>query len=221
MPLPKAIPLDIAVLFGCAIPTGSGIITNTIKPKPGSSIAIFGLGGIGLSALMATKLYNLRTIVAIDINNEKLKLAEEFGATHIINAKDANPLIEIRKITNGLGIDYSVESSGIAKTIELAFDSVKRNGGLCVFASHPQFGEKICLEPYELICGKNIKGSWGGDSKPDLDIPKFAELYKTGKLPLEKFFSKVYKLEEINEALDDLENHRVARPLIIIDPNIE
>ena len=212
--------MDVAVLFGCALPTGAGIVTNTVQPRPGSSIAIFGLGGIGLSALMTTKLYECSIVIAVDVQVEKLKLAREFGATHTINTNAADPTEAVREITEGRGVDYSVESSGIARTIEQAFDAVRRNGGLCVFASHPQQGEKICIDPYELICGKQIQGSWGGGSNPDRDVPVFAELYKQGKLPLEKLITKCYALSQIDEALEDLENHRVGRPLIEIDPTI-
>jgi S-(hydroxymethyl)glutathione dehydrogenase/alcohol dehydrogenase len=218
--LPEGIPMDVGVLFGCAIPTGAGIITNEIKPTPGSTIAIFGLGGIGLSALMATKLYDCKRVIAIDVSDDKLKLAREFGATDIINSLNENALNKIRLLTDNKGVDYSVDASGLCTVIEDAFNSVRRGGGLCVFASHPQQGEFIKLDPFELICGKQIKGSWGGASRPDEDIPKFAELYREGKLPLDKLITRRYALNEINEALDDLEYQRVGRPLIEIDPSL-
>jgi S-(hydroxymethyl)glutathione dehydrogenase/alcohol dehydrogenase len=219
--LPKGIPLDIGVLFGCAIPTGAGIVMNEIIPKEDSTIAIFGLGGIGLSALMATNLFKCNKIIAIDIEDKKLELAKDFGATHTINSNNQNIEEAILDMTNNQGVDYSVECSGLAKIIEIAFKCVKNNGGLCVFASHPQNGDKISLDPYDLICGKQIKGSWGGSSNPDIDIPKFAELYKKGILPLEKLLEKRYSLENINDALDDLENRKVIRPLIEINKDLE
>lgn len=220
VPLPEGVPLDVAVLFGCAIPTGAGIVTNTIKPEAGASVAFFGLGGIGMSALMACKLYDCASLIAVDVEDDKLALAQEFGATVLINARKTDPVAEILRLTGGKGADYSVESAGSAATIEQAFNAVRRGGGLCVFASHPRNGEKISLDPYELICGKRIAGSWGGGSDPDRDIPRFAELYRQGKLPLEKLFSRRYQLEQINAALDDLENRRVARPLVEIDPSL-
>lgn len=219
--LPEGIPLDIGVLFGCAIPTGAGIVMNEIIPKENSTIAIFGLGGIGLSALMATNLFKCNKIIAIDIEDKKLELAKDFGATHTINSNNQNIEEAILDITNNQGVDYSVECSGLAKIIEIAFKCVKNNGGLCIFASHPQNGDKISLDPYDLICGKQIKGSWGGSSNPDIDIPKFAELYKKGILPLEKLLEKRYSLENINDALDDLENRKVIRPLIEINKDLE
>jgi S-(hydroxymethyl)glutathione dehydrogenase/alcohol dehydrogenase len=218
--LPKGIPMDIGVLFGCAIPTGAGIILNEIKPTDNSTIAIFGLGGIGLSALMTTKLFNCKTIIAIDIEDKKLALAKEFGATHTINSLKENVFDTISKITNMKGVTYSVECSGVAKVIEIAFKVVSNNGGLCVFASHPKNGDLISLNPYDLICGKQIKGSWGGSSSPDKDIPKIAELYNKGILPLEKLLDKKYNLEQINIAIDDLEKRKVTRPLIVINESL-
>jgi len=220
VPLPAGVPLDIAVLFGCAVPTGVGIITNDLRPEPGSSIAIFGLGGIGMSALMATMLFECANVIAVDVSADKLSLARSFGATHSINATQGDPVNEIRSLTGGIGVDYSVEASGQVSVIEQAFESVRRGGGLCVFASHPKHGKKISLDPFELICGKQIRGSWGGSTDPDRDIPLFAKLYLEGKLPLDKLITKRYHLNDINQALDDMEQGRVGRPLIEIDPKV-
>lgn len=217
--VPDGIPMDIAVLFGCAVPTGAGIVINTVQPRDGSSIAVFGLGGIGLSALMALKLFSCARVIAVDINPDKLQLAADFGATDLINAHDENPVEAVRRITSGAGADYSVEAAGLSTTIEQAFQSVRRGGGLCVFASHPEQGSRITLDPYELICGKQIQGSWGGNTDPDRDLPRFAQLYREGRLPLEKLITRRYTLAQINEALDDLEHKRVGRPLIEIDPS--
>jgi S-(hydroxymethyl)glutathione dehydrogenase/alcohol dehydrogenase len=220
VPLPEGVPLDIAVLFGCAVPTGAGIITNDLRPIAGSSVAVFGLGGIGMSALMATMLFQCSKVIAVDVSADKLALARSFGATHTIDASTSDPVNEIRALTDGLGVDYAVEASGQVKVIEQAFASIRRGGGVCVFATHPEQGSNISIDPYELICGKQIRGSWGGSSNPDRDIPIFAQLYLEGKLPLEKLITKRYPLEAINDALDDLEHHRVGRPLIEIDTNL-
>mgnify|MGYP001290826826 CR=1 FL=1 len=220
VPLPLGVPLDIAVLFGCALPTGAGIITNDLRPIAGSNVAVFGLGGIGMSALMATMLFQCAKVIAIDVSADKLELAVSFGATHTIDAGTSDPIDKIRALTDGLGVDYAVEASGQVKVIEQAFASIRRGGGVCVFATHPEQGNTISLDPYELICGKQIRGSWGGSSNPDRDIPMFAKLYLEGKLPLEKLITKRYRLEDINKALDDLEHCRVGRPLVEIDTAI-
>lgn len=212
--IPEGIPMDVAVLFGCAIPTGAGMVINHVKPNQGSSIAIFGLGGIGMSALMATRLFKCSKVIAIDIEDSKLEMAREFGATQTINSSRQNTIETIRELTNGSGVDFSIEAAGLTTTIETAFQAVRKSGGLCVFASHPKNGDHISIDPYDLICGKRIEGSWGGESKPDRDIPLIAELYRNGQLPLEKLLSRRYSLAQINEAFDDLENRRIVRAII-------
>ena len=220
--LPKGIPLDVAVLFGCALLTGAGIVMNELKPSNNSTIAIFGLGGIGMSALIATKLFKLTKIIAIDISEEKLNLAKSFGATDIINPLKNNPVEMIKLITKKYdGVDYAIEASGKSNVIEQAFMSIKSKGGICLFASHPKFGDKISIDPFDLISGKQIKGSWGGGANPDIDIPILAELYLNGDLPLEKLLGKRYKLDEINDAIDDLENNKFGRPIIEINNKLE
>jgi S-(hydroxymethyl)glutathione dehydrogenase / alcohol dehydrogenase len=212
--LPEGVPLDVATLLGCALPTGAGIVMNSICPSQGSSIAIFGAGGIGLSALMAAKVFSCSTIIVVDVEGPKLEKAEELGATHLINSSNENPVEKIYEITQGKGVDYSVEAAGRVNVIEFAFQSVCDNGGLCVFAGHPAVHEKINLDPFDLIKGKGIQGSWGGGCDPDRDIPLLAKYYLEGKLPLEKMISHRYKLEDINEALDNLENNKMARALL-------
>jgi S-(hydroxymethyl)glutathione dehydrogenase / alcohol dehydrogenase len=214
--LPDGVPMDVAALLGCAVPTGAGIIANTINPPSGSTIAIVGLGGIGLAALMACRFYRCAQVIAVDIAPEKLSLARELGATALVDARASEPVAEIRRLTGGHGADYVIEAAGLARTIEQSFEATRR-GGLCVFASHPPSGARISIDPYELICGKRIVGSWGGGSDPDRDIPRFAQWYRSGRLPLEKLITARYRLEEINQALDDLDQHRVGRPLIELD----
>ena len=215
--LPDGVPLDVAVLFGCALPTGAGIIINRIRPEKGSTLAIFGLGGVGLSALMVSGLFGCSAVIAVDVEDDKMKIAKEFGATHVVNSMRQDPIREILHITEGKGADYAVEAAGLSETIESAFRSVRKFGGLCVFASHPPAGAKIGLDPYDLICGRKIEGSWGGSSSPDKDIPLLAGLYLEGKLPLERMVSARYPLEGINQALDDLENRKIVRALIEMD----
>lgn len=212
--LPEGIPMDLAVLFGCAILTGAGIVCNQIKPAPGSTVAVFGLGGIGISALMALGLFDCSTVIAVDIEDAKLELARECGATHTINSSRTEVAREIARLTHDRGVDYSIEASGSIASIETAFESVRKFGGLCVFASHPPAGEKIALHPHDLISGKRIEGSWGGGCDPDVDIPKFASLYLAGKLPLQKLLGKRYRLDQVNEALDDLEQRKITRALL-------
>ncbi len=211
--LPTKVPMDIGVLFGCALLTGAGMVFNELKPKKNMSVIVVGLGGIGLSALMALSFLKCKNIIAIDVSDEKLNMAKNFGATHMINAKKQNVSIEVLNILGDYA-DACIESAGKTETIELGFSIIKKKSGKLYFASHPPDGEKISIAPHELIAGKLIFGSWGGGCNPDTDIPKLAEIYLKGQLPLDKLVSKKYKLDNINEALNDLENGKVFRPII-------
>jgi len=212
--LDEDIPMDLASLFGCAVLTGAGMVLNNMHPLPENSIVIWGVGGIGLSAVMAAKLCHCTRIIAVDSQVHNLNLARIFGATDIINVQEQEPLKRIREIAGENGVDFAVEAAGKVSTIEAAFSVVRKNGGLCVFASHPPAGEKICLNPHDLISGKQIRGSWGGEARPDEDIPHFSELYRQGQLPLEKLIARRYPFEQINQALIDLEQGTLGRGLI-------
>ena len=217
VPLPDGVPLDVAVLFGCAVPTGAGMVINELAPAPGASAVVFGLGGIGMIALMALRAVGCAPLVAVDVEPSKLEIARALGATDVVDAATADPVAAVRALTHGLGADYAVDAAGRTRTIEQAFEAVRSFGGLCVFASHPPSGERIALDPHALISGKRIRGSWGGATRPDRDMPRFAALYREGRLPLDRLIGKRYALDEINAALDDLASGRVMRPLIVFE----
>lgn len=213
-PIPDTMPLREAALLGCAIPTGAGIVLNTAEVRPGSSVAIFGLGGIGLSAVLASSLMNAAVIIAVDLFDHKLEQARRVGATHLINARRQDPLVTILEITGRQGVDYAIEAAGQRTTMETAFQAVRDGGGLCVLAGNLPQGELIALNPFDLIKGKRIVGTWGGESQPDRDIPLYANLYLSGRLKLEPLITQSNRLEEINRTLDDLESGKVGRALI-------
>lgn len=213
-PIPDTMPLREAALLGCAIPTGAGIVLNTARVQPGSSIAVFGVGGIGLSAVLAAGLVHATTIIAVDLFDHKLNQARQLGATHLINAHQQDPIAAIKDITGGAGVDYAIEAVGRRETMEMAFKAVHDNGGLCVLAGNLPHGERISLDPFDLIKGKRIIGTWGGESQPDRDIPLYSDMYLAGKLKLESLITHTYALAEINQALDDMEQGRIGRALV-------
>jgi S-(hydroxymethyl)glutathione dehydrogenase/alcohol dehydrogenase len=213
---PEHLAYDQAVLFGCALPTGAGMVLNELKPSVDSSVAVIGLGGIGISALLALRALSIKKIIAIDISDEKLDFAKQLGANYAFNSKDEYLYESIMNLTNG-GVDYCIESGGHVSTIELGFSLIRKSGGKLIFASHPEHGKKIRLDPHELISGKKIIGSWGGQSNPDNDIPTIYSLFAKSNFLLSDLITKRYKLEEINLALYDLECGRVFRPLIVMD----
>ena len=210
---PLGLPFDTAVLFGCALPTGAGMVLNEIKPQSDQSVIVLGLGGVGMAALFALKATGVKLIIAIDISNQKLALAKKLGATHIFNATQDGFHQAIMDITDG-GAQLCIESGGQIETIEMGFSLIRKNGGSLLFASHPPEGEMIRLSPHELISGKKIVGSWGGATIPERDILIMYDLFKTANMDLSELLTKRYPLEQINEALNDLAAGKVFRPLI-------
>jgi len=214
------LPMREAALLGCAVPTGAGVVINTADVQPGSSVAVFGVGGIGLSAVLAAAMRGAATIVAVDIIADKLAAARRAGATHTIDAASQDVLERIREITDGRGVDTAVEAAGLPQTMETAFASVAYGGGLCVLAGNVSFGEKISLDPFDLIRGRKIVGTWGGETIPDRDIPLYAEMFLAGKLPFDQLVSHEWALDDINVAFDELEAGRVSRALIRMDAKL-
>lgn len=212
----KDIPADIAALLGCAILTGSGMVLNELKPEPNSAIAIWGIGGIGACAVMAAVASGCNPVIAIDIKENKLKLARELGATILINGNDL-PVEKILKLTNGSGVDYGIESAGNTNVMEMGFSATRNSGGKFILAGNVSQNNKIKINPFDLIAGKKITGSWGGAANPIVDIPKYIEWYKDGKLPLEKLITHRFPLEKINDAFSLLETGNAGRLLIEIN----
>lgn len=213
-PIDKKMPLELAALLGCAVSTGMGSVNNIAKIKKGDSIVVFGVGGIGLSAIHAASIGEAAIIIAVDVNDKKLEQARVLGATHLINARNSDVTAEVMKITNDIGADFALESAGLVGTMEQAFDCVRANGGLAVIAGNLPAGQKISIDPFQLICGKNITGSWGGGTDPDRDIPRYVDLYLSGKLKLDKMLTHRFRLEEINDAFSFLEKGEIGRAII-------
>lgn len=212
--IPDTMPLREASLLGCAIPTGAGIVMNSTALSRGNSIAIFGIGGIGLSSLLAAKLKEASIIIAVDIIDKKLEDARSLGATHVINSAKQDVLKEILKITGNRGVDYAIESAGKTETMETAFKAVRDKGGECIIAGNLSFAQTIKIDPFDLIKGKRITGTWGGQTQPDKDIPMYADLAISGRLDLKSLICREYEIEGINEAIEYLERGASGRVLI-------
>ncbi len=202
-----------AAMLGCVVPTGVGVVLNTAKPEAGKDIAIFGTGGVGLCAVAAAKIAGCKTIIAVDVKENKLLIARQMGATHCINVKQNDPVKEIYNICPD-GMDFSIEASGRPEVMLQAFSVVRNQGGTAVIVGNAKKGEMLCLDPSWFNQGKRLLGTWGGDNLPDRDFPNYCKLVSSGKLNLKPLFSKVYSLNDVNRAIDDLESGGVIRPLI-------
>lgn len=194
------VPLEMLGPLGCGIQTGSGAVLNNLKPDPGSSIAVFGIGAVGLSAVMAAKVSHCGIIIAIDIQDNRLELAKELGATHTINAKEQNVVETIMTIT-GKGVNNAVEASGRPENTRFAVDSLAVLGHV-VQVGAPALGTEVTLDMNTILFERNLNGFLMGESVPQLYIPMLIELYKQGVFPFDKLI-KYYTLDTINEAIAD------------------
>lgn len=212
----KSIPFEQVALFGCAVVTGVGAVINTAKVKLGNTVAVVGLGGVGLSALIGSVTAGASKVIAVDINDSKLKLAKELGATHTYNSSAKDVVEAIRKDTGG-GVDFAFETAGVVPALEVAYPITKR-GGTTVTAGLPH-PEAHFSFPYLSLTAeeRTLKGSYVGSSVPKRDIPRFLDLYNQGRLPIDKLVAKFITLEEINEGFDDLAKGDYSRILIKMD----
>ena len=210
----KDLPFEMATLFGCAVSTGTGAAMNTANIRPGQSVAVFGMGGVGLAALMGAKACNAGQIIAVDLLDSKLEMARNLGATHVVSAKDNNPVEVIQDLTRG-GVEIAIESAGNATVLAQAYESTMRGGTtVAIGLPHPdhQFSvPAVTLSAME----KTVKGSYQGSCVPSRDIPKFIDMFHGGQLPVDQLLSDTIKLEEINEGFDRLHKGEVARQVIL------
>ncbi len=209
----KSLPLDEAALFGCAVLTGVGAVVNTGRMQPGETAAVIGLGGVGLSSVLGAVASGARQIIAIDLSDDKLGLARQLGATHTVNARDADAAEQVRKISGG-GVDFAFEMAGAVRAMELAYKITKR-GGTTITAGLPPPGAALAVPIVQLVAEeRTLKGSYIGTCVPTRDIPRFVALYQAGKLPVDRLMSGKLKLDDINEGFDRLHEGKAVRQVI-------
>ncbi|WP_321341267.1 zinc-dependent alcohol dehydrogenase family protein [Breoghania sp.] len=212
----KETPLEIAALMGCAVLTGAGAVFNTGDVTPGCCTAVVGLGGVGLAAVMAARAAGAEKIIAVDRLPEKLEIAKELGATHVVNSTEDGALEEVRDLTSG-GVDAAMDFTGNVHALRFAYDATRR-GGATVTAGLPN--PKAMLEiPAVLLTAeeRTLKGSYLGSGVPSRDIPKFLALHAQGRLPVDRLMTHKIRLEEINEGFDRLEAGEAIRQVITFD----
>ena len=210
----KSIPLDDAALFGCAVMTGVGAVINTARIRPGDSVAILGLGGVGLNGIMGAKLGGAEIIVAIDIDPSKFAKAKELGATHCFDSRSNDFVDEIRELTSG-GVDYAVDLAGVMAAMEAAYKII-RYGGAVVTAGLTPVNTEFSFNHSDLVAQeKSILGSYMGSCVPVRDVPRFLNLYKQGRLPVEKLIDDKIGFKDLNAGFDKLEDGKVVRQILV------
>ena len=210
----KSVDLRLVGPLGCGFMAGSGTVFNALKPKPGSTIAIFGTGAVGLSAMMAAKIAGCSKIIGIDIHDNRLELAKQLGATHVINSKEENVEKTIKKLTNGLGVNYSIDTSGVSAVMKTAIDILAIGGVAAPIAA----SQDLKLNPMLNLSlyNRTVKGVLMGQAIPQLSIPKLIEYYLDDRFGFDKLI-QVYSLEDINKANEDAHSGKVVKPILIMD----
>jgi len=206
-------PLDKVALIGCGVMTGVGAVINTAKVEVGSSVAVFGCGGVGLNVVQGADLAAAATIIAVDTLDNKLDMAKQFGATHLVNASKENPVTKIQEISGG-GVDYAFEVIGNPDVITQAFESV-RAGGVAVVVGMPPVGSQVTLSAARIfLSAKTLKGCNYGSTRFRVDMPMLVDLYMAGRLKLDELITRTYPLEGINDAFEAMKKGEVARSII-------
>ncbi|MEI6572499.1 MAG: zinc-binding dehydrogenase [Alphaproteobacteria bacterium] len=211
---PIGIDPKIACLFGCAITTGFGVVTNNAQLKIGESVVVFGAGGIGLNIIQAAHLTSAWPIIAVDIFDDKLTLARQMGATHTINSKTQNAGTEIVNILGNSDLDVFIDNTGLPDNIELGYNMVGARGRV-ILVGVPKAGEKSTIFTLPLHFGKSITGSHGGEALPAIDIQKYHRLFSVLNIELEKIITHEIELTDINDAIRGIKEGKISGRVII------
>ncbi|MFT8408086.1 NAD(P)-dependent alcohol dehydrogenase [Liquorilactobacillus satsumensis] len=205
--------------LGCGYVTGSGTVFNTLQPKPGQTIAVFGTGAVGLAAMMAGKIAGCTQVIAVDVVPERLNLAQNLGATHTINSKEEDAVEKIKELTNGYGVDFTVDTTGIETVMLQAISALAQGGTAALIAVTSQ---NIAFSSWNDLCtsDRKVVGVNMGDAIPQIDIPRLIEFYKQGMFPFDKT-EKFYQFSEINQANQDSVSGKTIKPVLVIDTDYQ
>jgi len=213
--LPPDAPLDRCALLGCAVTTGVGAVFNSARVTPGSQVAVFGAGGVGLNVVQGAAIAGAERIVAVDTRPAKLEAARAFGATDVVDASREDPVPLVRQLTGGRGADYVFEAVGRKETIEQAV-SATRKAGTCVVIGVGSPKETVALNVFGLpYFERRIVGCWYGSANVHVDIPKLLALYRAGRLKLDELVTRTYALDQIDQAFADMASGANARGVVV------
>jgi S-(hydroxymethyl)glutathione dehydrogenase / alcohol dehydrogenase len=209
------VPMNVAALIGCGVLTGVGAALNTADIKQGDTVAVVGCGGVGLNVIQGARIAGAGEIIAIDMNETKLQLARDFGATATINASEGDPVSGVMGMTGERGADVAFEVIGLQQTIEQSVNMTRR-GGETVLVGVPRMDVMLQIPAFLglVLQSKVVKGCWYGSANTHTDVPKLVELYKKGDLKLDELISRTIKLDEVNEAFEAMKTGEVARSVI-------
>ncbi len=212
--IPDDLPLERAALLGCAVITGFGAVVNAAQVRPGRTVAVFGVGGVGINVVQGAVLAGAEKIIAVDLLESRLEHAKRFGATHVVNASAGDPVEQIRDLTGGRGVDYAFEVIGLPITMRQAYDCLAKRGVAMVVGITPTTAE-VTVPSLSLVYEERVlTGSLYGSAAPKTDIPRLIDLYRAGSLMLDELLTRSYPIEEINQAYDALQSGETLRSVV-------
>jgi aryl-alcohol dehydrogenase len=211
--LDPSLPLEVVAPFGCGIQTGAGAVLNAMRPPAGASIAVFGTGTVGLAAVLGAVVAGCTTIIGIDVRPQRLELARELGATHVVDPLEGDPVEAVKQATGGVGADFSIDATGSPEVLSQAVYCTGP-GGVCGLIGAPPFGTEVSLDMNQILAlGRTVRGIVEGEAVPDVFVPRLIELWRQGRFPIDRIMS-YYDFADINQAADDAEQGRVVKPVL-------
>jgi S-(hydroxymethyl)glutathione dehydrogenase / alcohol dehydrogenase len=216
IPVRKDAPLDVVCLVSCAVVAGAGPVFNRAHVPPGASVAVWGCGGVGLNTIQAARMVGAGRIIAVDVVPQKLAWAEEFGATHVVDASKEDPVARVQALSGTGGVDFAFEVVGTTKTIEQSLQSTRR-GGTCVAIGVCPAGARLSLDPLLFLQQRTLAGSSFGAGHQRTDVPMLIDLYMSGQYKLDELISRRLPLTELNHAFDLMVQGEVKRSVIVYE----
>jgi len=218
VPIPKDVSFEAACLAGCGVLTGMSAVFNRAKVEPGKSVVVIGCGGVGLNVLQSSAAANANPIIAVDLHQEKLDLAANFGATHFVNASTIKDVpAKIMELTGGLGADYVFEVVGVPALVRQGWDSLKIDGTLVVIGVHPSDSESSLPAGQFSTTEKTLMSCLYGTSRPTKDIPLAIDMYRQGRIKLDELITHQFHLEDINDAVEKMNSGKDGRGIVVFD----
>ena len=217
VPIDRDVPMEQASLVGCGVTTGAGAAINTARVQPGTTVAVFGCGGVGLNCIQGARIAGATTIIAVDLLDNKLDMGREFGATHTVNASREDPVARIKELTGGHGAHYAFEAIGLVEAPFVQSIHCTRRRGVTVWVGHAPVNTSVTIDAQDLIMEKTVIASMYGSARPQIDFPRLLALYKAGELKLDELVSRRFPVEEVNTAFEVLGRGEVARSVLVFE----
>ncbi len=217
VPIDRDIPFPQAALLGCGVATGVGAAINTARVQPGTTVAVFGCGGVGLNCMQGSAIAGATTIIAVDLLDNKLEMAREFGATHTVNASNDDPVEKIKELTGGAGVHYAFEAIGLVEAPFVQSIRCTRSRGVTVWVGHAPLDTSVTIDARDLMWERTVMASMYGSTRPQIDFPRLLDLYRSGRLKLDELVSRRFPMEQADAAFEALSKGEVARSVLTFD----